>query len=814
MGAAPDPDGSLKRRGAGAGALGAGARLPPLLPAPSRVALLRLGPIGRPAAHALLMALSTSMSLTWPPGAVHSVLEKAAGVPLFLVELCRQCATGGSLPAAPGEAFHVPATIQQIALARADQLPPAAQAVLKLLAVVDVGGGFSCERALAADPGGLGLGPGLGPAALRRALRQLRRAGIIAEAASGGSGAAVRVGAPPKNPPDVDSGEDPEDDEDEEREEGAHPEGARWPPLEQPLCFLHALMRSRRALPATWLNEAVYWAIPSDLRREVHGRVARWLEARRPDDSAAIALHWRAAGEPERALGHLGRAGRAAVHANALPEARRLFREKLAALDAVAARGGFARGPVRGRGPAEARVEALRHLALVENYSGHFAAAGEAAEDAAAAIGEPLPASRIGPAAALRGLAIGSVSEGTPPERLRAADCRVRANFSTLLDIVGHTESAAALLAQARDLAEELDSDPGRAAAAMHGGLQACRAGDFPAGARLCGPAPPRSAPDRIYVLICACRFLGAASVASPQPNQHELLATAALPLALTGRLAEARRCCEDAAVFASRLGADAYGAYLPALVGALAAALAGRDEAAAAHLRQAEQGGAESRAWWVREIVRAVRCLLAWRAGRVEAALADAEACAATWRARGPDVDWAAVVLPAILVEFSVWARARAAAALAAAAEEGPRGGARGLVGVDVFVAPAEEAAGALRRAERLAEGVRALAEATCRRRLPCLRPFVELAGAERPGLAPRRRLARLRAAADAFARFGLRPFEAAARLRLARAEPDAAAAAAALAAARRLAAETGARVPALGRPAPPPGEFESTWV
>eukprot|EP00741_Cyanophora_paradoxa_P005332 tig00000880_g5171.t1 len=800
-------------------ATGAGARLPPLR-APARVLLLRLGPIDRAAAHALLMALSSAMSLTWPPGAVERVLDKAGGVPLFLVELCRQHAT---LPpdAAPDAAFEVPDTIQQIVLARVDQLPSHAHALLKLLAVA--GSDFSCEQALAADPSGLGA------PALRRAFRTLRRAGLIAEVG----------GSEPASERAEDAGSVYDDEEEgsegEEGKEGA--EQRPWPAPQQAFCFLHALLR-----------DAVYAGIPSGLRVEVHGRLARWLEEHRPDEPAAIALHWRAAGEPERALVHLERAARAAARANALREARRLFGELIAAIDDLelcgpaafpplpaslrppprrraGASGGARGGGGAGRGGAEAgrwravRAGALRHLALALNYSGDFDEAGEAAEACLLTLGEPMPRSRIGPAAALgiylrawraagrvgragpggrgshwlhapesdgqrealleallilfwTGLLKESfggrggfawvtlalvrafeIVEGLPRDRLGLAECRVWANFSTLLDAVGFSAQGAALLVQAQRLAERLDVDAARAACDNHAGMQLCRAGNFAEGAR---------------------RFRAASGVASPQPNNHELLAAAAVPLLVTGRLAEARRSCEEAAVFASRLGAGSYGAFLAALVGAFGAVLAGGDEEAAALLRQAQQGVAEYKAmrWWILEILRAGKCLLAWRAGRLADALAHAEASVAIWRAERATMSWVALLLPAILLEFSLWS------------EAGPGPG----PGPGPAWPTAEEAAEALRRAERLARSVQALLEET--------------------------RLLHLRAAAAGLSRLGLRPFEVAARLRLARAEPEPAAATAALAAALRLAAETGVRVPALGRPAPPPGEFESTWL
>eukprot|EP00741_Cyanophora_paradoxa_P001912 tig00000523_g1852.t1 len=294
-----------------------------------------------------------------------------------------------------------------------------------------------------------------------------------------------------------------------------------------------------------------------------------------------------------------------------------------------------------------------------------------------------------------------------------------------------------------------------------------------------------------------------------------------------SGSLEEARRMLEEARVFASRLGLGRYGALLASMVGAL------------------------------------MHLIIAWRKGDTRATAECVEAAAETWRRDRKTLSWAALLLPAIVVEYALASRAQARAALAAARAEaadrdrqrrppglgsriagffglrprprppsiprgavfpldssgpGPGSGSRPAAAADAEAEDLEGLALASKNADRFADEVVAMIEEERRRRLPTLAPFVELARAERLGLAPNRRLRHLRAARDAFARFGMRPFEALAWLRLSRAEPRPAAASEAAAAAQRIAEETGVFIPALGRAAsassPVPGEYITMWV
>eukprot|EP00741_Cyanophora_paradoxa_P019613 tig00021135_g18932.t1 len=259
---------------------------------PAEVVFLRLGPLAREAALALLTNLSARMGVVWPAAAEAAVLEKAGGVPLFLVELCRQLRQTGPetvMALLRSGSFAVPDTIQQIILSRADRLSAAAQAVLKLAAVV--GSDFSCEAVCAIDPTGEG---GMGPANVWQAVLELRMAGLVAERDAEPRIDAFGWGGPGPN---------------------------------RPFNFLHNLMR-----------DTIYGAIPGANRREIHGRLARWLEARSkerrdPLDPAVLALHWRAADQTARGLAYLDRAARQALRANAFVEARRMFADLCVSID-------------------------------------------------------------------------------------------------------------------------------------------------------------------------------------------------------------------------------------------------------------------------------------------------------------------------------------------------------------------------------------------------------------------------------------------------------------------------------------------------
>ena len=90
---------------------------------------------------------------------------------------------------------------------------------------------------------------------------------------------------------------------------------------EQQFGFKHVLIR-----------DVAYELLPRAERRERHARVAEFFEestAELGEAAAALARHWRAAGEPERAVGYLIRAGEQAEHGWAKDQAAILYKEAL-----------------------------------------------------------------------------------------------------------------------------------------------------------------------------------------------------------------------------------------------------------------------------------------------------------------------------------------------------------------------------------------------------------------------------------------------------------------------------------------------------
>jgi class 3 adenylate cyclase len=117
---------------------------------------------------------------------------------------------------------------------------------------------------------------------------------------------------------------------------------------EQQFVFKHVLIR-----------DVAYQSLPRSERRQRHAAVARFLEEATPDlgdAAAALALHWREAGEPERALTYLVAAAEQAGRGWAKESALRLYQE---ALELV---------PERNR---DLRRDILRRLAIASQATWH-----------------------------------------------------------------------------------------------------------------------------------------------------------------------------------------------------------------------------------------------------------------------------------------------------------------------------------------------------------------------------------------------------------------------------------------------------------
>eukprot|EP00741_Cyanophora_paradoxa_P015200 tig00020849_g14671.t1 len=339
-----------------------------------------------------------------------------------------------------------------------------------------------------------------------------------------------------------------------------------------------------------------------------------------------------------------------------------------------------------------------------------------------------------------------------------------------MLDALGGRGRARALLDGVGALAERLGGGLASMSVCHQRGMQLCREGRFTEGVEA---------------------FARTVGLGGDHPDNLNNRSSLGLALLLTGNLAASERTYEEAATFNSRLG----------LSETFVATCTARSRATLSEERI-------GRAWYMQTTGLAGAVLLPillcdfalWWLDSARAAEAEAEAGAGAGRARRP--------APPAGLWGRLCGRSRA------------RGGPR----VDPWqldpAAPAPAPAPALpaelsdvRRAEAFARRAAALLSEASRRRLSALAPFVELAAAHlgRPG----RRAGRLRAARDAFGRSGLRPWEAAAGLQLARWAGDAAEAAAASEAAARVAREAGLRAPlAAGESGPSPAAVVSLWV
>jgi ABC-type oligopeptide transport system substrate-binding subunit/class 3 adenylate cyclase len=233
-----------------------------------------LEPLSREAERELLHSLAGRRTL--PAELEDRLLQVAEGNPFFLQELVRSLADAGAL-VREGHGWRfdheapveVPQTVEKVVLARLDRLNPDCRRVLTAASALGRRFGLALLEGVLGD----GEVPG--------ALHELQRADL------------VRV----------------------ER---------RWP---QPQYrFKHVL-----------IQEVAYRTLVSATRTGLHRRAAQWLE-NRPADNLGDALgllahHWLAAGDEDRAIDYLVRAGDRARHEYALNEAIGHYRELLPLLE-------------------------------------------------------------------------------------------------------------------------------------------------------------------------------------------------------------------------------------------------------------------------------------------------------------------------------------------------------------------------------------------------------------------------------------------------------------------------------------------------
>jgi len=279
---------------------------------------LPLGVLSEGGDQALLEALVGQATL--PAPVQERVLASSEGNPFYLEELVRSLIDAGVLVReAKGWRFlhdaavEVPATIEKVVMARVDRVSP--QAYETLVAASVLGREFAVPL----------LQEVLGPdAAPRLALDELMRLDLI-------------VGQPV-----ADSG----------------------------YRFRHAV-----------IQETVYRSLLRRKRRDLHGRAARALEAmypdRREDLAATLALHFRAAGQPQEAVGYFTLAGDRAKSAYANAEAIVSYQAALEMLDEVGRI-----GETDAAARIEPTVELLERLGDVHHVLGHHQEAQQAFERA------------------------------------------------------------------------------------------------------------------------------------------------------------------------------------------------------------------------------------------------------------------------------------------------------------------------------------------------------------------------------------------------------------------------------------------------
>eukprot|EP00741_Cyanophora_paradoxa_P018863 tig00021098_g18209.t1 len=684
-------------------------------PTARRPVVVHLGPLARDDARMLLLNLSERMKISWPADFVESVLEKASGVPLFLVELCRQ-----QMAAADTEAskLAIPDSLQQLVLQHADGLPPQAQAVLKLAAIV--GNEFTATIIRAVDPSGMSAN------AIHFAIRLLWRDNLI-----------TVVDSATGHPQLV-------DEEDAEAEAGEPP---GWPPEEMRLDFHHQLVK-----------ETIYSATANSLRREVHRRYAEHLEKLDGADieaASALVHHWRCAEDLPRALVHLSNAAWQAVRTNALKEASAMLADVCATIDDHGIAGPETRplpaalrlacsGAATGRRASvvsadgfgidaqdRARWRTTRDvacgaLASIAYYNGNMELSHELAVAVLVSLGEAVPArkaSLLGVARLLvrlarlgRRAAKDAAADGRGlPAYAAHRDCREVALDCLLLvmwinmrngkqgapkQVEGQAppqargfELAAFAIARCVEIScatpKHLRTiqdvrilstfstflDIVGMTKTARGVLQRAREraiaiGDDTSRAFVASHTAMQACRHGRFREGCA-EFEIAVSLEGTNPRiKLDAGVIYALTFVLQGQYAAARRTCGELIRVSKHLGIDGRVIQVVALVDASTALLEGRPARAEHVLRFVEplNDFIQQQEWWYLRSLDVFRGICAWRAGDAASAAASFEGAFEYWRGEVKTVTWPALLFISVLLDFALWWQSDTAAALAAA--------------------------------------------------------------------------------------------------------------------------------------------------
>ncbi len=241
---------------------------------PHRSHELVLEALGGDAERELLHGLVGADTL--PPELEHQVLEQAEGNPFFLEELVRSLADAGALVRANGgyrfdhkTEVEIPATVEQVILARVDRLPAGYRTTLTAASVLGRQFGLPLLEGVVPDEG------------LRDSLRELQRLDLLRES-------------------------------------------RRWPQPE--FRFKHVLIQEA-------VYRTIVGAERRRLHREAAEWLERRREEGGEEALGILARHWLAAQDESKAIDYLTRAGDKARQEYALSESIEHYRELLALLE-------------------------------------------------------------------------------------------------------------------------------------------------------------------------------------------------------------------------------------------------------------------------------------------------------------------------------------------------------------------------------------------------------------------------------------------------------------------------------------------------